>query len=99
MYRAKIAGVILFVIVLLSSCAIGTAPQLAVREHGAPVLTVDEFREHVLMFDSLGRMRQPIANQSAPQELGPYPRLRTEDSDVYIDQIIRAIHKRRVAEG
>jgi hypothetical protein len=81
--------------VVVSGCATATVPELAPKDGKPPELTSTRFREHVLMFDSLGRMRQPLANETNPEQLTEFPRMNTAKSDEYIDTIIRAIRARK----
>jgi pimeloyl-ACP methyl ester carboxylesterase len=50
------------------------------------------------MFDALGRMREPLADAAHPERLTGFPRLKTADSDAYIDRIVAAVRARKQVE-
>jgi len=79
----------------LAACST-VAPELDQAKTGH--LTPDQFRAHVLMFDSLGGMRDPInTSGKPPQQLAhvSFARLGKEESRIYIDRIIGEIRERR----
>jgi hypothetical protein len=81
---------------IATGCATAVVPQLAAgKDGGPPELTAEQFHEHVLMFDSLGRMREPLSNTARPELLGDFRRLQTKESDDYIDRIVNCIKERK----
>ena len=87
----------------LTSCASGTIPQLDPARAGQPdSLTAAEFRRHVLMFDTRGKLLDPLSDTHVPHQLGPvgYRNLDAGSGAAqYLQAIIDGIEARKRAEG
>jgi hypothetical protein len=92
---------LLFTPLLLATarCASTYAPELDPALKSA--MRPNDFRAHVLMFDSLGGMRDPIVDEKAPQNI-PRSGFRTLDKKQvkeYIENMMRGIEAHRREHG
>src|SRR6266568_5148845 len=83
----------MFLAPLLALCGCKTViPELdPTAIHDRAHLSNDEFRQHVLMFDARGQMRDPIVNPADPHIISSrstYPRLLNPDIDDYTSEPI-----------
>jgi hypothetical protein len=85
---------ILTLVLLASSCASAPLPSaLPCADGSTATLSAAQFRQHVLMFDSLGRMRKPIEDGEGSPRLGSFPILSEGDADGYRRNVVDGIRK------
>jgi hypothetical protein len=92
--RGKIVDCLLLVfsVLVMTSCASAPlADSLQCADGTTATLTAAQFRQHVLMFDSLGRMRQPLDDGAGAPKAGAFPILDAKAAADYRANVVQGI--------